>query len=528
MFASVIISFYNKVRTNFWAVGLSSCSAALALISNRSGVGWSWDSTDYVAVGTNIANGRGLLDVTGLPMTVRPPGLSVLIAAGISVGLSVNLFLLLLNATCAFIVVTVTFALLQRALTNRTIIIATTAFVAFSPALLWQYSMAWSEPPFLAVLLIAMFISPQKMSYTKAALMPLLMAALFFIRYVGPVFAVALTISSLFINRKQLGLIRSAVINFMGFAISFVPCWLWLIRNRQIDGTLTGARAPGGGSLIDPLKTLTGTLGTWVLAKPFEGGIYMSWSDYPDSAKFAGMSFLIIFVGLSIIIAAKKFKTTKFKTAKFKINERTNLNDQNVDVLISSATISILYICFSAYRFVHWELGPLDNRMIIPIYVPIIILVAIAVEQSITNQKQIRLIIGASFIVLFGLHLTSVTKDALAFGNDGRHWSGKGFQELPIHEFVKTLPAKSLLLSNQPQQLFSVSKRPPVFNQYQIDAAQNRRCSHRYFVWYNTLYNDGTPNTESMPQGATLIFNDSWGTIFDLGLCRDDINFYWP
>jgi hypothetical protein len=523
VFASVMINIYSKVRSNIWAVGLSSCSAALALTSNRSGVGWSWDSTDYVAVGTNIANGRGLLDVTGLPMTVRPPGLSVLIAAGISVGLSTNLFLLLLNATCAFIVVAVTFALLQRAINNRALIIATTAFVAFSPALLWQYSMAWSEPPFLAVLLIAMFISLQKMSYPKAALMPLLMAALFFIRYVGPVFAVALTISSLVINRKQLGLIRSAIINSVGFAISFLPCWLWLIRNRRIDGTFTGARAPGGGSLIDPLKTLTGTLGTWVLAKPFEGGIYMSWSDYPASAKFAGTSFLIIFVGLLVIIAAKNFKITKFK-----VNKRTNQNKPNADVLILSATISILYICFSAYRFVHWELGPLDNRMIIPIYVPIIILVAIAVEHSITSQKQFRLIIGAGFIALFGLHLTSVTKDALVFGNDGRHWSGKGFQELPIHEFAKTLPARSLILSNQPQQLFSISKRPPVFNQYQLDAAQKRRCSHRYFVWYNTLYHDGTPNIESMPQGATPIFTDSWGTIFDLGACRDDINFYWP
>ena len=521
MFASVISSVRTTVRSNLWAVGLASCSAVLALTSNRSGVGWSWDSTDYVAVATNIANGRGLLDVTGLPMTVRPPGLSILIAAGISIGLSANLFLSLLNATCAFIVVALTFALLKRALSNRAITFATTSFVAFSPALLWQYSMAWSEPPFLAVLLIAMSISLQKMSYTKAALMPLLMAALFFIRYVGPVFAVALTITSFFINRKQLGFVRSAVINSVGFLISFIPCWLWLARNQRIDGTLTGARAPGGGSLIDPLKTLTGTLGTWVLAKPFEGGIYMSWADYPASAKFAGIAFLIICACLSTIITIKKFKAIDHAN-------HDKQNRQTAEVLILSATISILYICFSAYRFVHFELGPLDNRMLIPIYIPIIILVAIAVERTITHQKHIRLITGASFIALFGLHLTSATRDALVFGNDGRHWSGKGFQELPIHEFVKTLPAKSLLLSNQPQQLFSVSKRPPVFNQFQLDAAQQKRCGHRYFVWYNTLYNDGTPNTESMPQGATPIFTDSWGTIFDLGVCRDDIKFYWP
>ncbi|GBL21475.1 hypothetical protein EMGBS4_15350 [Acidimicrobiaceae bacterium] len=173
--------------------------------------------------------------------------------------------------------------------------------------------MAWSEPPFIAVLLIAMFVSVQKMSYTKAFLMPLLMTALFFIRYVGPVFAVALTITSFFVNRKQLGFIKSATINSVGFLISFIPCWLWLIRNKRIDGTLTGARAPGGGSLFDPLKTLTGTLGTWVIAKPFEGGIYMSWSDYPASSKFAGSLFLIIFASLLAIITLKNSKTTRLR-----------------------------------------------------------------------------------------------------------------------------------------------------------------------------------------------------------------------
>lgn len=465
MFATIILNdFYKSIKVNLWAVGLASCSAVLALVSNRSGVGWSWDSTDYVAVGTNIANGRGLLDVTGLPMTVRPPGLSALIAIGISVGFSANLFLLLLNATCAFIVVIVTYALSKRALTEHALINATTAFVAFSPALLWQYSMAWSEPPFIAVLLIAMFVSVQKMSYTKAFLMPLLMTALFFIRYVGPVFAVALMITSFFVNRKQLGFIKSATINSVGFLISFTPCWLWLIRNKRIDGTLTGARAPGGGSLFDPLKTLTGTLGTWVIAKPFEGGIYMSWSDYPASSKFAGSLFLIIFASLLAIITFKKLKN-------YETTNQGLQNRRNSDVLILSAIITFLYMFFGVpiralgVRTTRQPHGHPDlcahhysrcncSRTNDP-----------ASEKYSDNHRR-------WFYGSFGLHLTSATKDALAFGKDGRHWSGKGFQELPIHEFVRTLPAKSLLLSNQPQQLFSITKRPSVFNQYQLDAAQ--------------------------------------------------------
>jgi len=515
VFASVILSIFNWIKANLWAVGLSMTSAVLSIISNRSGVGWSWDSTDYVAVGINIASGRGLLDVTGLPMTVRPPGLSALIAIGLSLGISANLFLLLLNAICSLIVVVATYALLTRAVSDRKTIIIGTAFVAFSPALLWQYSMAWSEPPFLAVLLIAMLVAVQKMSYSKAVLMPLLMTGLFFIRYVGPVFAVAITSAAVLINRKQLGLIKSAAINIAGFGVSFLPCWLWLARNKRIDGTLTGARAPGGGSLLDPLKTLTGTLGTWILAKPFEGGIYMSWLDYPATAKFAGSLVVIIFAILALIIGVKKLKVVRH-------------SETNSDVFLVCAAVAISYICFSAYRFVHWELGPLDNRMMIPIYVPIIALITIAIDQTISKQKNIKTIISVCFVLLLGFHLTSSTRDALAFGRDGRHWSDKGFQELPIHKFVKSLPPRSLLMSNQPQQLFSVSKRPPVFNQYQLDAAKNKRCSHRYFVWYNSLYDDGTPNLEGVPTGAVTVFADNWGTVFDLRACSNDINYFWP
>ena len=130
--------------------------------------------------------------------------------------------------------------------------------------------MAWSEPPFLAVLIIAMLVSLRQMTYTKVVLMTLLMSSLFFIRYVGPVFALALTIGSTLTNRKQLGIIKSTFVNSAGLALSFIPVWLWLLRNQRIDGTFTGARAPGGGSFIDPLKTLTATFGTWVVGKPFE------------------------------------------------------------------------------------------------------------------------------------------------------------------------------------------------------------------------------------------------------------------
>lgn len=83
-------------------------------------------------------------------------------------------------------------------------------------------------------------------------------------------------------------------------------------------------------------------------------------------------------------------------------------------------------------------------------------------------------------------------------------------------------------MSNQPQQLFAVWQQSSVFNQYQLELAQNANCDHRYFIWYNSTYNDGTPNVEGKPEGATEIYTDESGLVLDLGPCSLDVATFWP
>ena len=203
---------YLKQRST--AVSLAFVSGLLVVIANWSGVGWSWDTSDYVAVGRNFASGNGLLDATGIPMTVRPPGLSILIGIGDLLGLSVNLTVQILNVICAIVTALGTFHLLQIAKAKQTVALIATAFVAFSPALLWQYSMIWSEPPFIALVVIAMIVALRPADLSKFALLVVLFISLFFVRYVGPVFAVSVALSAAWFDRHKLGLIRSALTNF--------------------------------------------------------------------------------------------------------------------------------------------------------------------------------------------------------------------------------------------------------------------------------------------------------------------------
>ena len=504
----------DYIKQNSSAACLAVGAALLTTVANRSGVGWSWDTSDYVAVGKNFANGNGLLDATGIPMTVRPPGLSILIGVGDLLGLSVNLSVKILNAICAIVTVFSTFHLLQIAKVKKYVALIATAFVAFSPALLWQYSMIWSEPPFVALVVLAMTVALRPSGTSKFILLVVLFIALFFVRYVGPVFAIAIAIASTWFDRRQLGLFKSSLTNSLALAISGLPVWFWLQRNENIDGTLTGARTPGYGSLLDPLKTFTATTGSWLTGSPVEGGIYLSWNDYPQSTKILGVLLALIIVVLFAVYIVQQF------------SKRSDFAKSSV--LVLSASISVIYIAFSAYRFVHFELGPLDNRMMIPIFVPLVIVVAITLDRVRFNKNWIHQSFTTLFVVFVAFQAISSINDALRFGQDGRYWSARAFQDQPIHQFVKSLPKSTSLMSNQPQQLFAVWQRSSVFNQYQLELAQNADCDHRYFVWYNSSYDDGTPNVEGQPEGAETIYTDGSGAVLDLGSCNADITTFWP
>ena len=374
--------------------------------------------------------------------------------------------------------------------------------------------MIWSEPPFIAVLMIAIVVSLRKMTAAKVVGLIFLFTPLFFIRYVGPIFSVALTVASIYFGRRQLGWLKSVGANVLALGISFIPVWWWLDRNQDIDGTLTGARVPAGGTLLAPLKTFTSTIGSWIVAKPVEGGIYLSWDSYPQNTKVFGALFVVIFFGLCIFYL-------------FPILLQRHI-PKDLNIFVVCATVVVTYVAFSAYRFVHFELGPLDNRMMIPIYVPLVLIVAMTVDKIKIKPRPLRLAFGGLFTALVALQALSSLNDSIKFGKDGRYWAAPDFINQPLHKFVNSLPTNSLLMSNQPQELFAVWQESSVLNQYQLDAAQATSCENRYFVWYTSTHDDGTPNLEGQPEDAEVLFTDATGSVFNLGACDENITKYWP
>jgi hypothetical protein len=487
---------------------LIATSMILVVVSTRSGMGISWDSTDYMAVGRNMASGIGTLDVVGLPMTVRPPGISSLICVGDWLGLMPSASFVLINTVSAGVSTFFAMLILKKANIRTPIAISTLAIIAFSPSLLNMYSMAWSEPVFIALVMVALWIALSPRSLSVHLILGVLFASMFFVRYVGPFYSFPIAVVAIFFQSRKSGLVKSTFLIGAIYFVSLIPQYLWLQRNETIDGTLTGARQGAGGSYFEPIKTMLGTFGSWIVGHdPLDGngGIYLNSNDYSSIMKVAGYLFGSLLV-LIVLFLAKSDKR----------------NQTAAHVCFGLCFVSLFYMIFSVVRFVHLEIGPLDNRMMSGIYIPLMLVLGIGLDSILRNNflKQISVLaFAAVFITISSQSVLSAFK----YGSNGRYWGSAIHQAQPLHQFVKTLDAKSQFMSNEPQMLFSVLEQSPIFNQYMNARVFPRPCTDRYIIWYTVSF-----LPDAKPTGGEIVYSDALGEVIRLADCSVPAPTFWP
>ena len=499
------------------AIFVAALSMLPSLVGNRRGIGLSWDSTDYIAVGLSMSAGRGALDVTGQPMVIRPPGLSAFVTLGDWLAISPDISLRVVSALSMAVIVWCTHQLLVCAGVQALSRWLGVAFVALSPALLDIVTMAWSEPPFIALTLVALLIATRERTWPWEFVLAMLFTTMFFVRYVGPFYAAPLALVAALVQVRRSGWYLALLRAGTALSVSMVLPWLWLMRNKDISGYLTGYREPGGGTLLEPLKTFTGTLGSWLIARPplsGNGGIYLNWNDFSLYMKVAGVTTWLVTAGLVITFFAAQ----------------NHPRDANI-IVGASLFLFVFYGGFSIYRFVYDEMGPLDSRMMSGLYVPLVVMLTICADRVATARPNGAPLLASAFgkvlvaaaLLIAGWHSITTSRDALRYGNSGRHWGTEFHRTVPIHQFAAQLPDDSALYSNEPQSLFAATFHWPIRNQYQYDRPILVPCANRYFVWFNqTFLPDGKP------VGASIVYEDSWGQVLDLGTCDSDIGVYWP
>jgi len=454
--------------------------------TNFSGVGISYDTTEYFAGAKHLVESGVFAGVDGTPQATWPPGYSFLLSLPLRVGFALETASLIITALSLAVIAFAALAILRRYGTSPALSAISLILLFLLPPLIAASSVALSELPFIATILAAVSLATWRQAPWCAVTAGLLCGAAYSMRYVGLIFipvvaliyvlrfATASNIRALFIDVTLL--IASAAV---------MPLW-WTLRNVDAAGSATGNREPGGGTLPDASLDTIKALGQLVIGE-------RSWATSYVAA-------LLGFVILGLTIGASL----------------AHLRHRRFDLAVV-ALVPLGYMAFTAYRYVYAEYAPIDLRAMTPL-LPFVILTLASLRVRLPQRRFAQIAFGgiAALVIATGvLQIESRSSEA-------RAWGSPRFQDTPLARAVKSLEDDSVFISNFPQRAFSLTHSIPIRNQFQFDLPPIETCRHRYGLWFTEA-----PFQGNEPTAAKVLYHDDEGRIFDLGDCTTPPKSFW-
>jgi hypothetical protein len=419
-----------------FVVTLACCmSFFVTMIATRRGLGLNPDSIYYISAGLNLAQGEGLTHLYGKPLTVFPPAMSAIIAAGTRVGINDVELLRGLHSLSFAAVVLLSYVLLRRHVASRTLILGTTIFIAASGVLLTLSATVLSEPLFLVVAMAFIIVLEDLLSRPRHIWLLASAIALswlaFLLRYSGISF-VPIGFAALLIGLRSVGsgfaLKRAAIFSVCAASVPVA----WMLRNRAIDGTLTGSRSPSvDGPAINAYRSAE-TVGRWFWLVP----------GPTATALAAAVGGLLL---ASLVAALWRLRTPESKT------------DGS-----SLVPVAVFTFGYAAYLIVAASLtafNPIDFRLLSPIYAPLVILAAVALdrlwERLSPPKRTILAAVLVSAIALQALASFSVVERFAV----GQGYAKQAWRNSDLAAIVARLPEKTIVFSNEPAGLWAQTRR---------------------------------------------------------------------
>jgi hypothetical protein len=410
----------NRLDVVFSGLGFL-LAIAIGAVATQSGPGLTPDSAVYISVARNFHEGRGVvIDLVGpldplpyAPLTVFPPGYSLLIAAVMTFGVS--------GIEAARVVSLVSFGglvagayWLARAAGGRVAAILACATTLVLPSTLTLGVMALSDGPFatllvLSILAIVKWATPGEQRHARWLILSAICAGLScLIRYYGMVLAVSGVIVILLSDRMSVN--RRLVWGGCFSAVTLVPVAAWLTRNWVLNGYFSGMDRNGlHPSLVENIRLLVQTLAADLLPH-FNLGLRSSLLA-THSAELFGIILLI--VATAVIVLARRPRSVG-------LDWHRPLSCQ-----VTVAAILVLTICLYIIGLVYLSsttLFPAPDwpRYVSPIYpVAIVLLVDLCAMSARTysntelRRGAIGMIVGIIVLVVpYGLETRRIVEQA--------------------------------------------------------------------------------------------------------------------
>jgi len=432
-------------------------AAAVVLASASAGPGITPDSVIYLEAAHNLRQGQGLSAPTWhaeapiAPLTHYPPLLPVLLAGLSAIGLQASSAAVALNAVCQALSVFLLALLVRRATGLDWLGLLAGTFLALSPRLMDVHVSVLSEPPFLALTLLCLYLLIVYLQTRRRWLLgPLAAAAAMAVlaRYVGVVVIATIGLSLLAWNgrswKRRLG---DAIL----FGLSAgLPLVAWLVRNKLVGGSAANRQLAFHPPQADKLLAGLEAMGRWFLA-----------SYLPSPAG-------IVFVG---VLVAAALATAVLLRRPDPTAPPPTVGRSTRDVASAMGLLllfSLLYVGFLLVSITFVDAHtPLDNRLLTPLLGPLVGLLACLVV-ALPRLVVRRWLMGVLALGLLGLAGAQAKQLAAELRGrlDAEGFASRAWQRSSVLQNLATANPSRTFYSNWPDLIHYLTGRtaclPPV------------------------------------------------------------------
>jgi len=426
-----------KQQIWFMLIGLLG-AGWLWFVMSQHGIGISPDSAGYLAVASNLIEGKGFVSYSGEPLIVHPPLYPLAVATlsflfGLELTTSALVLNLLLIASTAFVSGNLTFLVTNSFLVSL--------FVCFSIILgipIFQvFIYAWSEPTFIFFLSVAFLYLVKFIEYRDKIY--LLVSSVFVslactTRYTGIFILISFIIFLVFIFRKDIVKRRNEIYTFL--FISSFPLYLWGMRNYILSRTFFGRSR-------NPLHSFSEHSLGFVNA-------VTSWFIFPvNYFQNKTLLFLVAFLLIFILLVIG-------------VKEIANLKVLSLVVFIFLYLLLLFIACVSTHQ------NLIDNRLLSPIFIPLGIVLIDFFYRRIYLQlmdkisKRVRpWLVVLGLIAWFTYPAISTLKFGLEVRKEGLGYQSVHWQTSETLAYVRQAREELLQLpvyTNEPAGLYFLTK----------------------------------------------------------------------
>ena len=342
----------SRAPVHVVATLLAIAAAALVLAATRLGAGATPDTGHYLATADNVLAGRGFVRVGPEIMASWPPLYPAVLAAFGAIGVDMlagaRVFNAAMLAICAAVCVWWVAARTESLAWGA----AAGAAVAVSPPLLYSATLALSDAPFAALQVLALWqldawLHDHRRSTLIGCITFLALACL--MRYNGVVLVATAALAALALARMPAPrrIVAAALIG----AASLAPLALWIARNLRLTGTPAGPRVPSQYPLADAVADAGYTVMSWFV--PYR---------VLTTSRWTGALLLSLLIVALAALAMRAARQPRGRTA------------------VVCVTFLVLFLGFMILTFTRVSVDPLADRMLAPVYVPLVVATATAVS----------------------------------------------------------------------------------------------------------------------------------------------------